>query len=801
MKATQSSRQGIGVAVASAVVLMAIFYRSAWLFDEVAYSRDILPYFLPVRQFVRDSILSFGALPRWNPHQFGGVDLLGDPTFGLLYPPNWLVLPLAPAPALTLLLALHHVIAATGAALLVRRWGGRAAACTVAALALAFCGYTLSVTDNILYLFGFAWTPWALWASDRLVRPGAVESRLSAPARVVPLALVLAVQALAGDVQGSYATGALCAAWVGVASVRGERLSAAALFAASGALAALLAAPQLLPMANVFAASSRAGGMAAELADRWSLHPLRLVELVAPWFFGSTHGEQTFWGRGLVNHETGIPFVYSLYLGVPTLVCAGLAWRVRSHRRAVVFVAVGAGLAALVALGQYTPVNGWLRAVLPLWDSFRYPVKSFAVVALLLALLAGIGLGALKDGAESLPRRWLWLPGVFAVVSGVAALWLRSEPTAVSAWMGRLAQEAAVDPGAPLQTSDRALLWATATSLATLALLGAHTRGLLSAHRTRVALVLLIAVDLVAANQRLVRTAPQWMIADTPLLAEAILDDAGESVTPPRLYRAELPPMDTTRTPDVALYVTYKGWQHYTLAPAVAQGHGIAYALGNGVTASTRARALWQALVPRGERALQVTGVTHVLAPADATIFADEARFRTIHLNPYTALRVVALRDPMPFARRVHAVRHAPDDAAALALLASDSLDPRREVVLTDGTPDAPVTPPPEPTPAQVVRYEPHLVEIESDGPAGLLVTADAHHDDWHVEVDGVPAELLRANTYYRAVALEAGPHRVVFRHESRAFAWGIRLFALGALTIGLWWGAVVLSRRRARQG
>ncbi len=502
-----------------------------------------------------------------------------------------------------------------------------------------------------------------------------------------------------------------------------------------------------------------------------------------------------------MNHETGIPFVYSLYLGVPALVCAALAWRVPTNRRMVGFVAIVVGLATLLALGQYTPVNGWLRAVLPLWDSFRYPVKSFAAVTLLLALLAGLGLGALKDGAEPLPRRWLSLPAAFVIVTGLAALWLRSEPTAVSAWMARLADEASVDPSAPLLTSTRALTWAAATALATLALLGAHTRGLLSARRTRMALVLLIAVDLVAANQRLVRTAPQWLVADTPLLAEAILDDAGESVTPPRLYRAELPPMDTAGISDVALYEAHKGWQRYTLAPAVAQGYGVAYALGNGVTASTRARDLWRALVPRGERALQVTGVTHVLAPADAPLFADEAHFRTIHLNPNTEVRVVALRDPMPFARRVHAVRHATDDAAALALLASDSLDPRREVVLTDPAPDAPVSPPPDPTPARVVRYEPNFVEIESDGPAGLLVTADAHHDDWRVEVDGAPAPLVRANTYYRAVALDAGPHRVVFRHESRAFAWGIRLFALGALTIGLWWGAVVLSRRRARQG
>ena len=69
----------------------------------------------------------------------------------------------------------------------------------------------------------------------------------------------------------------------------------------------------------------------------------------------------------------------------------------------------------------------------------------------------------------------------------------------------------------------------------------------------------------------------------------------------------------------------------------------------------------------------------------------------------------------------------------------------------------------------------------------GVLVVTEAFDDGWSAEVDGRPAEVLRANGLFRAVRLGAGRHEVRFRYRP----WSVRA---GALRVGA--GA---RRRRSR--
>ena len=49
-----------------------------------------------------------------------------------------------------------------------------------------------------------------------------------------------------------------------------------------------------------------------------------------------------------------------------------------------------------------------------------------------------------------------------------------------------------------------------------------------------------------------------------------------------------------------------------------------------------------------------------------------------------------------------------------------------------------------------------------------ILVLSEVYYPDWKVEVDGRPAEMLRADFILRGVALEGGEHEVVFRYDTR---------------------------------
>jgi hypothetical protein len=68
---------------------------------------------------------------------------------------------------------------------------------------------------------------------------------------------------------------------------------------------------------------------------------------------------------------------------------------------------------------------------------------------------------------------------------------------------------------------------------------------------------------------------------------------------------------------------------------------------------------------------------------------------------------------------------------------------------------------------ARILRYANTEIDIEVEAPAGgFLVLNDVWHPWWRAEVDGRPADILKANVLFRAVALAPGAHRVHFAFE-----------------------------------
>ena len=95
-----------------------------------------------------------------------------------------------------------------------------------------------------------------------------------------------------------------------------------------------------------------------------------------------------------------------------------------------------------------------------------------------------------------------------------------------------------------------------------------------------------------------------------------------------------------------------------------------------------------------------------------------------------------------------------------------------RTTVLLERPPAAASTPR-RPGAARLVRYRNTEVVLEADGPdGGFLVLNDLWHPWWVAEIDGRPAEALRANVLFRAVALPPGRHTVRFQFRPVAGAW-----------------------------
>lgn len=104
--------------------------------------------------------------------------------------------------------------------------------------------------------------------------------------------------------------------------------------------------------------------------------------------------------------------------------------------------------------------------------------------------------------------------------------------------------------------------------------------------------------------------------------------------------------------------------------------------------------------------------------------------------------------------------------------------------------------------PGEAVRFVengPLRVELEATlDRAGFLVLADVYYPGWTLTVDGRPGTILRANRAMRGVALEAGPHRMVFTYEPRSVQVGAAMSLAGL--VGLL-GAAAWAWRGQRRG
>mgnify|MGYP000918243213 CR=1 FL=1 len=366
---------------------------------------DVYTYFYPYWD-IRSHYLRSAQIPLWSPDLFMGVPLLANSQLGTFYPPNWLVTPFDTPDAINISLVAHTFWAALGVYLLTRRTLqlDRIPA-LIAALLYAMGGYLSGQVEHINQLQALSWIPWLFLIA------GAQQPLLRA---ALWFALALALQLLAGHPQTVFITlvglsiytlfrpqsapAPDRSAWLRA------RLNRLPVLLIGGVLALLLAAPQLIPTLELSALSNRGGGLAAQSSLAFSFSPFLI-------------------GRGLLPSYDGLLFSeYLVYVGVIGLGLAlvGLFHRPTGYRLAYAVLLL---VAFSLALGAYNPLN-WLLANLPGFSFFRVPARWLALVALALAIFAGLGLQSLKT---TLPRRWvrLLVALILLALSAAAQLTIR----------------------------------------------------------------------------------------------------------------------------------------------------------------------------------------------------------------------------------------------------------------------------------------------------------------------------------------------------------------------------------------
>jgi hypothetical protein len=652
-------------------VLLAV-YRPV-LFDDRQFAWDNASYFYYPLYLRVQQEWDAGRWPLWDPGQNGGEPMLGNPVTAVLYPGKLLYALATYAWGARLYVIAHTAIAFFGLLALARSCGVSWVGSFLGGLSYAFGAPVLFLYCNVIFLVGAAWIPWGLCAIDRLLRgpgPGGAaglaavlalqvlggdpESAyltavcgagyavvLAAGARAnlnnlftwqkVVLAVALWIAATlvinsAPTVRPRVlaASGVVLVAWVlvGIGMTwwwyqRPGESRLAPLFArlaGASALAAALAAVQILPTMEFARGSWRASGM-SDAAYNYSLHPCRIAELIWPGVFGTSSLENRSWLQAIPPVGGHHLWAASLYMGGLTLALALCAFGWKSGTPWRTWLTTVAAIALLASLGKYGGPLWWARSgpltaalgshdpgfgqprtdhflgdgagspygllamLLPGFGSFRYPSKLLPFAAVGLAALGGAGWDCLTDGAENRRLRRLGLAGLGASLVGLAMSWA-VRASAIAFLAARVPTEATFGPvditGAWAET-QRALTHGAVVSAAVLALARWAPRWPRAAGALA---VLLVAVDLTVANARLIWTVPQTEF-DVPAEAARQIEATERSDPSPGPFRIHRMtgayPSDFSTAASADRFRGMIAWARGTLCPLHALPLGLEY--------------------------------------------------------------------------------------------------------------------------------------------------------------------------------------------------------------------------------
>lgn len=775
---------------------MAMFWRQLFAGRVLVWGTALLQFHPWESLAVR--LARAGTWPLWNPYNGNGAPLLANYQSALLYPPNWLYLLVPAEHGMGWLAALHVAWAGLGMYAFLRQLGLSRFAALAGALAFEFNGYLIARLTFLSITYAVAWLPWLFWAVERLI----IRRRVTAAA---VLALVVGLELLAGHAQtAAYGlAGAACyGLWRLVALQRAGEGRAArkalALAFAGGALGVALAAAQIVPTAELLMESQRARGVEREFGLFYSLWPWHLLTAFVPGLFGSP-AAGTYWGYGYYHEEAIYAGLLPVLLAIGTAARCALRVAVRRHPQRATRDAptrcapffVGLAVAALFfALGQNNPVYVWLFDHVPGVSAFQAPARISVLYVLAACVLAALGAAHWETsgpGPEGPRGRKYWARlGLAASTAAAAGLFVAR---------GNLEGRMAVF--AEGLVPQFALLAAIAILVLAQPGPDGGTRRL--AWQAAVAGVVLL--DLGMAGYGLNLAVAPDVYAGTTAAAEAVRAAGlgGERVLMPREIRmlqvsARLP-LGTLGTEDTA------NWRSFREA-------GIPNTnLLDGLSSASNFESLWPARYGRLFEAADTDPARSLrvarLMAAGTLIWPDTPGARTalahagageiVYMGGATVaegvltgtMLYVRVPDALPRAYVVPTARVVPEPAMQLAAVLDPAFDMRHEVVLEQ----APGIALPEPGDfqgtAEILQESADAVTIRARLSApGVLVLVDTFYPGWEARVADRPAELLRANYAFRAVALPAGLNTVQFIYRPAGFKWGgvATLLAAGVL-------------------
>ena len=799
------------------------------------FYRDIYNYTYPSARFIHD-LCHQGFLPYWNPYLNYGQQVLANPNLLFFYPYTLLIVLLPVDIAYSLHFPLHFAVAGIGTYLLVHRWGQTRVAAFFAAFVFVFSGPVLSLGDLYNQCACAAWIPWAMLAVDR-----ALESKLLRSWAL--LIVVFSLQWLAGEPMTFLATFGLTFAYALFRAGTRDKLWSKAnlrivgIFFLLGCGVLLLCAVQTLPAADLLSHSRRGvQGLRFRETANWAIHPLAILAVLIPDFFGSGIAAPTSW-LWFVS-DRNLPYLLSLFLGFVPLFLALAGWRLGRHPHRN-FAAGAAGTFLILSFGHFTPVFSLAYLLFPPLMVVRYPAKLLVLVAFLVSILAGWGLDVLRSDTNEWRARHRRVLAPLATFLGLvllilAAAWLL--PAVIMApargmlqGLGRAPFATGLMPDALVTMLRFELPGLVGFGLGGLVVLIGLEQQKKWARPALAAFALIGMGQLVAANYPINPTVPKSFFTYRP----TVLSEINYA---PGAYRvsSNWPITQTPDTKNLQTYVSFESVPEARDLDPVAQG-----------AFQTRTQLAAGSMVNEVEGDINLD-LERSLPPYlyDVEIYLSQKKADPLHAdcllgrtNVKYVLRTaradsaatrfigdVSNGSPLPsrlyedacFVPRAYVAgntRFSTDSVETLDLLASPDFDALNTVILAPLQDSSLVALPFGAAPAGLkpgatAVVARHGVPLQSGGPSstghvditgrtpnsvtlqaqltrpGYVVLLERYDPGWQATVDGHTAPVLRANQIFRAVYVEAGQHQIRFEYHQRGLRAGLAVSLLTAATL-----------------
>ncbi len=759
---------GIGIAV--------LLVLSLYMFADVLFTArpvvlsdkktDLAQQFIYWRAFAARE-LGHGHLPLWNPHVFSGMPFLGWGQTGLLYPLNWLDLLLPLEKSVNVIIALHVFLAGTFTYLWMLQRRLHPVAGVVAATLFMFgAPYFLHIyAGHMSLLCTIAWLPLVFVAVEGLLQTRSFGWVLLG-------SLAVTMQVLAGDTQACFYTAIAAGFYLALNPFNAPRRVGTFLgFVGMYLCAAGLGAVQILTSLQATSESVRAGGVSYQFASMLSFAPENLITLIAPGFFGDMIG-LPYWGRWYL-------WEMCAFVGVAGLVLAGYGVMRADRRQRVTLISLVVILVVL-ALGSNTPLFAFLYNWMPGFDRFRAIAKFVIQAALVVALLAGMGLDHLLHARHEHKRAAIALV-VVGVLVGATALHIRAQALAdhpsnwwARAMLGIRDTRESYFPAAAYTdrefVRDAGVFASKSLAIAagTFVLVG----GLL--FLTRFSLKLVYIVGLVAVAEvfvcaRHARATFDMASIQSPQLKAFLEQHPGDY----RFLRMKYP--------NLAMWLG--GEDIWGYAPLALKRYAEFMAFTQGQS-------------PEGATQYVRFSLYHPLY--------QMLRCRFVFIPTNDEDRVLDQGSVMSRLELVSDYQVLTDRDAILSAMIMPPFDPRQQVILETEPDPTPVASAEKGT-ARVVESSSDDLVIEADlpHPAILLIT-DAYSAGWHARP--LPGsvqsqyEVLPGNYILRAVPLSSGHHHFQVEYLPSAFQVGKWISIIAAVSYAIATGAYVAHRFRGRR-